>query len=193
MITETGVKYFLKRNRVIFPPMSRNGDDDDDGEFFSTSFQQGGQNYNEQVGLVNMNAQANLNVTIFDSGAGAAAGTGVGAGGAAMLGAKVAAWIPVAGVVIAAVSAAVGIVQMIDTYQAQKAWQKQIDAQNTQLKELQESQFLAQLEYQLARDTLMLQIELRERVLKQNQMLLIGGMSLIVLSGFVFAYKLRKK
>ena len=82
---------------------------------------------------------------------------------------------------------------MIDSYQAQKAWQKQIDAQQVALQELQESQYLAQLEYELARDTLVLQIELRERVLRQNQILLIGGMSLIVLSGFVFAYKLRRR
>ena len=192
MITETAIKHFLKRNRVIIPPMVRN--DDDNGNSLSASFQQGGQNYNEQVGIINANAQANLNVTIFDSGAAAGAGTAAGtalAGGGAATGAAAA--IPVVGIVIAVASAAVGIVQMIDSYQAQKAWQKQIDAQQVALQELQESQYLAQLEYELARDTLVLQIELRERVLRQNQILLIGGMSLIVLSGFVFAYKLRRR
>ena len=193
MITETSIKHFLKRNNITYPHMGRN-DDDDNGDWLSTSFQQGGANYNDQVGLVNANAQANLNVTIFDSGAAAGAGTAGGtllAGGGAATG--VAAAIPVVGIVIAAVSATIGIVQMFETRNRQLAYQRATDSLKVEMQELQETTQLINLEAQLAYETIKLKIKLREGVLRQNQILLIGGVSVMVLAGFIFAYKLRKR
>ena len=193
MITETSIKHFLKRNNITYPPMGRN-DDEDNGDWLSTSFQQGGANYNDQVGLVNANAQANLNVTIFDSGAAAGAGTAGGtllAGGGAATG--VAAAIPVVGIVIAAVSATIGIVQMFETRNRQLAYQRATDSLKVEMQELQETTQLINLEAQLAYETIKLKIKLREGVLRQNQILLIGGVSVMVLAGFIFAYKLRKR
>ena len=193
MITETSIKHFLKRNNITYPPRGRNNDDDDNGDWLSTSFQQGGENYNDQVGLVNANAQANLNVTIFDSGAAAGAGTAAGTGTAALAGAKVAAWIPVVGVVIAAVSATIGIVQMFETRNRQLAYSRATDSLKVELRELEETTQLINLEAQLAYETLKLRIDLRQKALRQNQILLVGGVGAIVLAGFVFAYKLRKR
>ena len=192
MITETSLKHFLKRNNITRPPRSRDGDDDDNS-WVSTSFQEGGTNYNEQVGIVNANAQANLNVTIFASGAAAGAGTAAGAGGAALAGAKVAAWIPVAGVVIAAVSATIGVVQMFETRNRQLAFQRATDSLRVELRELEEQTELINLEAQLTYNALKLRIELRERALRQNQILLVGGIGVMVLAGFVFVYKLRTR
>tara|TARA_R100000005_G_C4970255_1_gene183511 strand:+ start:747 stop:1316 length:570 start_codon:yes stop_codon:yes gene_type:complete len=189
MITETSLKYFLKKNNIAYPPMGRNDDD-----WISASFQEGGTNYNEQVGLVNANAQANLNVTIFDSGAVAGAGTAAGtaiAGTGAATG--VAAAIPVVGIVIAAVSATIGIVQMFETRNRQLAFQRATDSLKVEMQELQEQTQLITLEAQLAYEALNLRIELRQKALRQNQILLIGGISVIVLAGFIFVYKLRKR
>ena len=193
MITETSLKHFLKRNNITRPPTSRDSDDDDNS-WVSTSFQEGGTNYNEQVGLVNANAQANLNVTIFDSGAAAGAGTAAGtaiAGTGAATG--VAAAIPVVGIVIAAVSATIGVVQMFETRNRQLAFQRATDSLRVELRELEEQTELINLEAQLTYNALKLRIELRERALRQNQILLVGGIGVMVLAGFVFVYKLRTR
>lgn len=193
MITETSLKHFLKRNNITRPPRNRDGDDDDNS-WVSTSFQEGGTNYNEQVGLVNANAQANLNVTIFDSGAAAGAGTAAGtaiAGTGAATG--VAAAIPVVGIVIAAVSATIGVVQMFETRNRQLAFQRATDSLRVELRELEEQTELINLEAQLTYNALKLRIELRERALRQNQILLVGGIGVMVLAGFVFVYKLRTR
>ena len=193
MITETSLKHFLKRNNITRPPRSRDGDDDDNS-WVSTSFQEGGTNYNEQVGLVNANAQANLNVTIFDSGAVAGAGTAAGtaiAGTGAATG--VAAAIPVVGIAIAAVSATIGVVQMFETRNRHLAFQRATDSLRVELRELEEQTELINLEAQLTYNALKLRIELRERALRQNQILLVGGIGVMVLAGFVFVYKLRTR
>ena len=115
-----------KINQRTYPIVQSrtNGDDNntnDQGagndDWISLSFQEGGTNYNEQIGFVNANAQANLNVSVFDSGSGATA-VSLGAGATAALGV-----LTVAASVVAVATAVVGLAQMVDTQQRQRNYE----------------------------------------------------------------------
>ena len=188
---------FSQANRVIVPSyfdptynggrMMRDPDPDEDDNWLTASFQEGGTNYNEQVGLVNVNAQANLNVTIFENG-GAAAGTaGLGTAAAAT------GWIPVVGQVVAVVAAVVGIYQMLDSAKKAELYQQQINAQRARGAILAQEIAIANLEGQLEMKVIETQLELKSAALASNKLYIIGAATVLGISGFILAYKVKTK
>jgi len=186
---------FLAVNRVIVPSYIdlnynegrtvRDGDDEDEDDWLTTSFQEGGTNYNEQVGLVNLNAQANLNVTIFENG-GAAAGTaGLGTAAAAT------GWIPVVGQVVAVVAAVVGIYQMLDSAKKAELYRKELDSQKARFALQQQEMAIADLAGRLSAKVVETQITLKSAALASNKLYIIGAGSILAISGFILAYKIK--
>ena len=156
-------------------------------DWLSLSFQEGGTNYNEQIGFVNMNAQANLNVSVFDSGSGAAV-TSLGAGATAALGV-----LTVAAAAVAVIAAAVGVVQMIDTADRQRIYAQTIKVQQERLAQIQIDINNATMEQKLEAQTTKLQIDLKTEALDKNRTALLVSAGMLSIGIFVLGYKLKTR
>jgi uncharacterized membrane protein YphA (DoxX/SURF4 family) len=156
-------------------------------DWISLSFQEGGTNYNEQVGFVNANAQANLNVSIFDSGSGATA-TSLGAGATAALGV-----LTVAASVVAVATALVGIYQMFETAEKQRIYQQTIEAQQARYAQIQQDIYNATMAQKLEAESLKLQIELKTEALDKNRTALLLSAAMLSIGVFVVGYKLKTR
>ena len=172
-------------------------------------------NDNQQIGLVNANAQ--LNVSLISSG-GAAGGIAAGGGllaatgggaaatgtGAAVVGAGTAtatatgfaAAVPVIGQVIAIGAAIVGIVQIFDTAQKQANMADSILSAKTNQKLLAQELAAIGLEYSEKLEIIKEDIAYREQALETNKKLIVYSISALGVAAMIFTYsiiKLNKK
>lgn len=149
--------------------------------------------YNEQVGLVNANAQ--LNVSLIDSGA-AAGGVGLGSGLLAAATPAAAtgfvAAVPVIGQVVAIGAAIVGIVQIFDTAQKQANMADSIKSAKQNAALMKKELAVIGLEYSEKLTILKEDIAYREKALATNRTLLTISGSVLGVSAMVFAYSLIK-
>ena len=135
---------------------------------------------NDQIGLINANAQANLNVSLFDSGAGAAGA----AAGSALLGGVA--------VVASVAMATLSVVQIFNTYEKQKAFTNYSLALGEQEASLSED--LALEAWQIEQEILALKeaIAIRNANAQANKILLIGSGTILGVAALVIFYKLKK-
>ena len=170
-------------------------------------------NSNEQIGLVNANAQ--LNVSLISSGGaaggiaagggllaatgGGAAATGTGAaiaGTGAATATGFAAAVPVIGQVIAIGAAIVGIVQIFDTAQKQANMADSILSAKTNQKLLAQELAAIGLEYSEKLEIIKEDIAYREQALETNKKLIVYSISALGVAAMIFTYsiiKLNKK
>lgn len=149
-------------------------------------------NSNDQIGLVNANAQ--LNVSVFDSGAGASGlsvlGATAGTAGASATG--IAAAIPVVGQVVAVAAAVIGIVQIFDSSQKQSNMLSAIKSKNETKAILQKELAVIGLEYSYKLQILKEEIAYKEQALQTSKILTLGSIALLGVSSMIFAYKIFK-
>ena len=175
-------------------------------------------NNNEQIGLVNANAQ--LNVSLISSGGaaggiaagggllaatgGGAAATGtagvIGGGAIAGTGAATAtgfaAAVPVIGQVIAIGAAIVGIIQIFDTAQKQANMADSIMSAKATQKLLAQELAVIGLEYSEKLEIIKEDIAWREKALETNKKLIVYSISALGVAAMIFTYsiiKLNKK
>ncbi len=155
-------------------------------------------NSNEQIGLINANAQ--LNVSLIDTG-GAAGGIAAGGGllGTAAVPATAtgfAAAVPVIGQVIAIGAAIVGIVQIFDTAQKQANMADSIMSAKSSQKLLAQELAAIGLEYSERLEIIKEDIAYREKALETNKKLIVYSISALGVAAMIFTYsiiKLNKK
>jgi|TARA_B110000977_G_C11072281_1_gene489941 hypothetical protein len=155
-------------------------------------------NNNQQIGLINANAQ--LNVSLIDTG-GAAGGIAAGGGllGTAAVPATAtgfAAAVPVIGQVIAIGAAIVGIVQIFDTAQKQANMADSILSAKTNQKLLAQELAAIGLEYSEKLEIIKEDIAYREQALETNKKLIVYSLSALGVAAMIFTYsiiKLNKK
>ena len=170
-------------------------------------------NDNQQLGLVNANAQ--LNVSLISSGGaaggiaagggllaatgGGAAATGTGAaiaGTGAATATGFAAAVPVIGQVIAIGAAIVGIVQIFDTAQKQANMADSILSAKTNQKLLAQELAAIGLQYSEELKIIKEDIAWREKALETNKKLIVYSISALGVAAMIFTYsiiKLNKK
>ena len=170
-------------------------------------------NSNEQIGLVNANAQ--LNVSLISSGGaaggiaagggllaatgGGAAATGTGAaiaGTGAATATGFAAAVPVIGQVIAIGAAIVGIIQIFDTAQKQANMADSILSAKTNQKLLAQELAAIGLQYSEELKIIKEDIAWREKALETNKKLIVYSISALGVAAMIFTYsiiKLNKK
>tara|TARA_B100000497_G_C7503010_1_gene306959 strand:- start:106 stop:741 length:636 start_codon:yes stop_codon:yes gene_type:complete len=173
-----------------------NGDDDgnntnDQGagndDWISLSFQEGGTNYNEQVGFINANAQANLNVSVFDSGSGATVAS-LGAGATAAMGV-----LTVAAAAVAVIAAGVGVYQMFETAEKQRVYAQTIKLEQERLGQIQLDIYNATMEQKLEAEATKLQIDLKTEALDKNRTALLVSAGMLSIGILVLGYKLKTR
>lgn len=162
-------------------------------------------NENEQIGLVNANAQ--LNVSLFSNGTAAGGTAAIGAGTAAYAGTATAGAttglaatgfaqaIPVVGQVVAVVAACVGIIQIFDTAQKQANMVDSIKSSKETALLMKKELEVIGLEYSGKLEILNQDIAYREMALESSKTRLAISASVLGLGAMVFAYsviKLRK-
>lgn len=162
-------------------------------------------NENEQIGLVNANAQ--LNVSIFSNGTAAGGTAALGAGTAAYAGTATAGAttglaatgfaqaLPVIGQVVAVVAACVSVVQMFDTAQKQANMVSGIKNAKEQAILMQQELDVIDLQGSQELQILKEDIAYRELALENSKKRLTISASVLGLGAMVFAYsviKLRK-
>lgn len=147
--------------------------------------QGGGINSNDQIGLINVNAQTNLNLNFANSG-------GATASASLVSGTTLASIVPVVGQIISIGLAVISVIQVIDTAQKQIYWQEGIKYRQEAFTLAQQEISLIDLEYQNKLDLLNEEIEYREEVAKTNKLLLVGTMGILGVSAMVLAYSVIK-
>ena len=167
------------------------GDEDEGNDGTGNGTYNPQNNTNDQIGLVNANAQ--LNVSVFDSG-GAASGVAVlGAAATPAVGATGLAYaVPIVGQVVAVVAAVVSVIQIFDSSQKQANMMASIKSKNEHALILQKEMNVIGLEYSYKLQILKEEIAYKEQALQTSKMLLIGSVGLLGISAMVFAYKVFK-
>jgi hypothetical protein len=157
----------------------------------------GGENLNEQIGLVNANIQNNINLNLVNSGTIAsgvsAAAVPVSTATTATTATGFAAAIPAIGVGVAVISAAIGIAQIVQSVDKKNNLEDFLTAVRGEKEIIQEQAAANDLEYGIIINSIQRQIESVEKYKRQSQLLTFSSLALIGLTTIIIISKYRKK